>query len=42
MRVGDKRRLVIPPSLVYAEVGLNEDIPKNASLVYEVEAVKVR
>uniref|UniRef100_A0A1J3CHL1 peptidylprolyl isomerase n=1 Tax=Noccaea caerulescens TaxID=107243 RepID=A0A1J3CHL1_NOCCA len=42
MRVGDKRRLVIPPSLVYAEVGLNEDIPKNATLVYEVEAVKVR
>ncbi|KAG2307942.1 hypothetical protein Bca52824_027690 [Brassica carinata] len=43
MRVGDKRRLIIPPSLGYSEEGLKkEDVPKNSWLVYEVEAVKVR
>ncbi|CAH2051970.1 unnamed protein product [Thlaspi arvense] len=42
MRVGDKRRLIIPPSLGYSEEGLNGDVPKNAWLVYEVEVVKVR
>lgn len=41
MRVGDKRRLTIPPSLGYSEEGLNEDVPKNAWLIYDVEAVKV-
>ncbi|KAL1204769.1 Peptidyl-prolyl cis-trans isomerase FKBP43 [Cardamine amara subsp. amara] len=42
MRVGDKRRLIIPPSLGYAEEGFKEQVPKNAWLVYEVEAVKIR
>ncbi|KAF8047390.1 hypothetical protein N665_3063s0003 [Sinapis alba] len=43
MRVGDKRRLIIPPSLGYSEEGLKkEHVPKNSWLVYEVEAVKVR
>ncbi|XP_018469569.1 peptidyl-prolyl cis-trans isomerase FKBP43-like [Raphanus sativus] len=42
MRVGDKRRLIIPPSLGYSEEGLMESVPKNAWLVYEVEAVRVR
>ncbi|KAG2323097.1 hypothetical protein Bca4012_058576 [Brassica carinata] len=43
MRAGDKRRLIIPPSLGYTEEGLNkEDVPKNSWLIYEVEAVKVR
>ncbi|CAH8385145.1 unnamed protein product [Eruca vesicaria subsp. sativa] len=42
MRVGDKRRIIIPPSLGYPDEGLNkEDVPKNSWLVYEVEAVKV-
>ncbi|KAL0654785.1 hypothetical protein Bca4012_075369 [Brassica carinata] len=41
MRAGDKRRLIIPPSLGYTEEGLNkEDVPKNSWLIYEVEAVK--
>ncbi|KAJ4902630.1 Peptidyl-prolyl cis-trans isomerase FKBP43 [Raphanus sativus] len=43
MRVGDKRRLIIPPSLGYSKEGLKKkDVPKNSWLVYEVEAVKVR
>ncbi|KAH0850594.1 hypothetical protein HID58_091206, partial [Brassica napus] len=43
MRAGDKRRLIIPPSLGYSEEGLKkEDVPKNLWLVYEVDAVKVR
>ncbi|XP_006297382.2 peptidyl-prolyl cis-trans isomerase FKBP43 [Capsella rubella] len=47
MRFGDKRRLIIPPSLGYgkdshSEEGFKEQVPKNAWLVYEVEAVKIR
>ncbi|KAH0852646.1 hypothetical protein HID58_093811 [Brassica napus] len=40
---GDKRRLIIPPSLGYSEEELKkEDVPKNLWLVYEVDAVKVK
>jgi FK506-binding nuclear protein len=42
MRVGDKRRLIIPPALGYSKRGLKEKVPKSAWLVYEVEAVKIR
>ncbi|XP_010521069.1 PREDICTED: peptidyl-prolyl cis-trans isomerase FKBP43 isoform X2 [Tarenaya hassleriana] len=42
MRAGDKRRLIIPPSLGYTKERPAEDVPENAWLVYEVEAVKVR
>ncbi|XP_024014505.1 peptidyl-prolyl cis-trans isomerase FKBP43 [Eutrema salsugineum] len=42
MRVGGKRRITIPPSLGYSEEGFKDVVPKNAWLVYEVEAVKIR
>uniref|UniRef100_A0A1J3IRE8 peptidylprolyl isomerase n=1 Tax=Noccaea caerulescens TaxID=107243 RepID=A0A1J3IRE8_NOCCA len=42
MRVGDKRRLTIPPALGYSKDGLKGSVPKNAWLVYEVEAVKIK
>ncbi|ESQ47345.1 hypothetical protein EUTSA_v10027735mg [Eutrema salsugineum] len=42
MRVGEKRRLIIPPSLGYSEKESKEGVPKNKWLIYEVEAVKVR
>ncbi|KFK38592.1 hypothetical protein AALP_AA3G133700 [Arabis alpina] len=42
MRVGDKRRLTIPPSLGFSKERLKEGVPKNAWLVYEVEAVKIK
>ncbi|XP_073150782.1 peptidyl-prolyl cis-trans isomerase FKBP43-like isoform X6 [Henckelia pumila] len=42
MRVGDKRRLVIPPSMGYGKHGAGENAPPNSWLVYEVELASVR
>ncbi|KAK3132402.1 hypothetical protein QOZ80_6AG0520890 [Eleusine coracana subsp. coracana] len=41
MRVGDKRRLTVPPSMCYGDKSVG-DVPKNSSVVYEVELVKVK
>lgn len=41
MRVGDKRRLTIPPSMGYGASGAPPQIPPNAWLVFDVELVNV-
>ncbi|KAL4422597.1 hypothetical protein ABPG75_008794 [Micractinium tetrahymenae] len=42
MRVGDKRRLTIPPQMAYGTSGVKGAIPPNAWLVFDVELVDVK
>lgn len=41
MRVGGRRRLVVPPALGYGAGGAGDSIPSNAVLVFEMEVLSV-
>lgn len=42
MRVGELRRLVVPPDLAYGRAGVRGEIPPNATLVFVIELLGVR
>ena len=42
MRIGELRRLTVPPQLAYGERGFPPVIPPQSTLVFEVELLSVR
>ncbi len=42
MRVGDKRKLTVPPQMAYGPSGIKGAIPPNATLEFDIQLVNVK
>ncbi len=41
MRVGGRRKLIVPPALGYGATGAGDKIPPNATLIFDIELLKI-
>lgn len=42
MKAGEKRMVIIPPEMAYGTRGRPPDIPRSATLVFEIELVEIK